>query len=487
VGVTVNIKVCSRTDQAEYYVPCARVRGLHAPYARTRLLPTGLTPTRCLVTESPKRKRAPRRNGKQRTPPQSEDPQSGPPFHAADRADPGDATQRNFRYQHTYAVMLMIDARAGGHPYVAIWCEHHEDILAERTDGKFDAYQVKTSRPAIGAWTMLDAAMTKSVGRFVDLVSTYGSEINSVIFVSNTEWDRITDGSTNETKRGKCPELFLDHVRRCTAPADVEAPFKRTFETLVASCGCDPTVLLATLHRMRLVLGPSRTEFDAAVAHEHLPQLPECRTATVSELDRFRDELVMRVFFASSLRIDDPLRHTRPLTDVDRLDPTVAAKRLVIADVVVFRAPDRPPLQFPGEPTLSLRWHSQRSVLQQKLERAGLTDQLEFLKDRGRAAEYHLLEDTERRPDKYPKLLKQLEQMVLGECTEANLHARQVGEHFGERMLIDVQDRLRRLAADRPLMVGNQPYEVLLGVAALLTDECRVWWSSRFSIDEDVA
>ena len=370
---------------------------------------------------------------------------------------------------------------------MAVWCEHHEDILAERSDGTFDAYQVKTSRPERGAWTMLDPAMTKSVGRFVDLVSTYGSEINAVIFVSNTEWDRVTDGSADEVKRGKCPELFLDHVRGCGTPDDVQAPFKRTFERLVAGCGCDPAILLETIHRMKLVLGPSRTEFDAAVAHEHLPQLPECRTAIVSELDRFRDELVMRVFFASSLRIEDPLRHSGPLIGSDRLDPTVAAKRLVIADVVVFNAADRPALQFPGEPTLRLGRDSQRSVLEQKLERAGLSDQLEHLRERGLAAEYHLLEDTERRPERYPQLLKQLEQMVLGECSEANLRARQIGEQFGETMLIDVQDRLRRLAVERPLMVGDQPYEVLLGVAALLTDECRVWWSKRFIIDEEVA
>ncbi len=38
-------------------------------------------------------------------------------------SDPGDATARNFRYQHAYGAMLLIAARCGDFPYVAIWCE----------------------------------------------------------------------------------------------------------------------------------------------------------------------------------------------------------------------------------------------------------------------------------------------------------------------------------------------------------------------------
>src|SRR5258708_5411397 len=67
-------------------------------------------------------------------------------------SDPGDATARNYRYQYGYGVILLVAASCGDLPYVAIWCEHHEDFLAERSDGRFDGYQVKTSRPELGAW-----------------------------------------------------------------------------------------------------------------------------------------------------------------------------------------------------------------------------------------------------------------------------------------------------------------------------------------------
>lgn len=56
---------------------------------------------------------------------------------------------------------------------------------------------------------------------------------------------------------------------------------------------------------------------------------------------------------------------------------------------------------------------------------------------------------------------------------------------YGPSMLIDVQGRLRRLAEEQADDVGQHGYECLVGVAGLLTSECRVWWSPRFAIRED--
>lgn len=65
--------------------------------------------------------------------------------------DPGDETQRNFRYQAAYGVILLIGSLSGNLPYVSVYAEHHEDFLCERVDGKYDAYQVKTRNPEDGS------------------------------------------------------------------------------------------------------------------------------------------------------------------------------------------------------------------------------------------------------------------------------------------------------------------------------------------------
>lgn len=74
---------------------------------------------------------------------------------------------------------------------------------------------------------------------------------------------------------------------------------------------------------------------------------------------------------------------------------------------------------------------------------------------------------------------------MLGETTEAHLRARRQPTPYGPAMLIDVQDRLRRVAEDRPAAVGHHGYDCLVGMVGLLTSDCRVWWSARFPIEPE--
>ena len=191
-----------------------------------------------------------------------------------------------------------------------------------------------------------------------------------------------------------------------------------------------------------------------------------------AELNRFRDALVAEVYRASSLQVTDSIRHLHPLINGAAVDPALSAKRLVVADVVVIQSSGdgAAPFQFPGAPVMVLGEPRNKSVLRQKLERGGLgEEQFEDLSEKERAAEAHLMEIAHRRPEESLKLLRQLESMVLGECREAYFRASEPENAFGRAMLIDVQDRLRRLAAERPHMVGNQEYECLMGMAGLLT------------------
>jgi hypothetical protein len=302
--------------------------------------------------------------------------------------------------------------------------------------------------------------------------------------VSNTEFDTVTNASRDDKRRARCPGLFLSYVSGCRSRADIAQPFDSAFDELQAACGCDPDQLVAVLHRMDLIVGPSRSDFDAALSHEHLAGLDECRSCNAQELDAFRDELVATVYRASSLQVTDPIRHLRPLIDAQDSDPTLSAKRIVVAEVVFLRSPRtcRPSFSFPGESTLELGGGLSADVIEQKLAAAGLEDEIDYLRERARAAEYNLLEDIVRRPEAYPDLLRQIEQRVHGELSEAHLHARQGPTPYGPTMLMDVQNRLRHLAEDRPAEVGYHGYECLIGVAGLLTDECRVWWGPRFPI-----
>jgi hypothetical protein len=91
------------------------------------------------------------------------------PTDKRDQTDPGDEVLRRFRYQFAYGVILLVGAATRRLEYRAIWCEQHEDYLAEDSNQNFDAYQIKTKKPELGAWELNDEAMWKSMARFVEL------------------------------------------------------------------------------------------------------------------------------------------------------------------------------------------------------------------------------------------------------------------------------------------------------------------------------
>lgn len=409
------------------------------------------------------------------------------PATTPDRSDTGDQTGRNYRYQHAYGVVLLAASAAGDRTYLAIWCEHHEDFLAERPDGKYDGYQIKTSRPENGAWRMNDDDLVKSVRRFVALVKKFGERIGNLYFVTNTEFDRVGDDHKDEKRRGRQPLAFLAHVKACADHAAVAAPYLTVFGELQAECGCQADELIVALKRVELVLGPARDSFHPVVAHQHLPKVPGCADLTAVELSGWCDQLIAAVCACSSLAVNDPLRHLEPLFDGGTLTPALAAKRLRPAEVMVRPTPGSHPFEFADGPAIDIAAGRDPDVLKAKLEGGDLKDQVEYLSQRERDAERHLMGEILRRPEKSQSLLRRLQEVVGGECSEAHLRARVAGVPYGPRMMIDVQDRLRRIAKDEPRRVDGQGYDCLIGMVGLLTSACRVWWCPEFPVREAAA
>lgn len=123
------------------------------------------------------------------------------------------------------------------------------------------------------------------------------------------------------------------------------------------------------------------------------------------------------------------------------------------------------------------------NVLRSKMVRGGLAASYEIMRRRSLTAEQELL-DLATRPNEGKPICSQVESVVLGECDDANLRAVQKPKPFGSAMLIDVQDRLKRISEFEPEKVHHQPYDLLVGVAGLLTSECKVWWSEKFNLED---
>lgn len=403
---------------------------------------------------------------------------------ATSSEDPGDETERNFRYQHQYGVVLLGAVRRGSLDYISLYCEHHEDFLAERPDGLFDGYQIKTSRPENGAWTLTSPALTKSIGRFVDLMTAFPGQVGKFVFVSNSDVDSVSPVNRDDKRRGRCPGLMLDHVKSCGNVEAMQPPFRLTFDALAAELGTEKAQLFEVFRRLETIKGPSREDFDAVLAHEHIGGLTECAHLAPGPLRELCNDLVARFHRAASLYVVDPDRHLAKISSGATDDPVITAKRIVIADVALVplsKASDA--FRYQGPPTISLGQPRPKRNLEQKLARGGVGDLADYMKAREQAAEYHFLEEQAKDPVAAARQLRQVEEAVHGECLESYMARHTPGAPFGQAMFNDVSARLRSLETQRKDLLGGAPYELLMGTAALLTNDCRVWWSDRFQID----
>lgn len=408
---------------------------------------------------------------------------SSDPSKILDREDSGGDTQRRFRYQHGYGVILLCGSATGQLPYVAVWCEHHEDLLGEKSNGQFDSFQIKTATPEYGHWKISNESLQKSIGRFAELDLKFPGKFDTHSFVSNVQcYDTKQVGEI-----AKSPIKFFFAVRDCEASTGLSPVHMKTLEELATKLDCDKTKLFDTCKRVKIVKGPPLDGFETSIAHEHMPKLDGCSALAPARLDGLRDELIQIVFNASSIKIDDPNKHWCCVLGDDHVNPRLKAKRLTVRDVFRDALAERP-LVFRFAPSrTSLKLGDEKrelEILNKKLLRGGLGNQLDSMQSRTLSAEQHLLALVAQDVDEAGKVINQLTEVVQCTCCDAQALASAGPEPWGMEMYRRVVGQLMNMANNRPEMVHHQPHECLMGLAGLLTEECKVWWSPKFDAEE---
>lgn len=403
------------------------------------------------------------------------------PTDKRDRSDPGDEVLRKFRYQHAYGAILLLGIASQRLNYVAVWCEQHEDCLGETSDGFFDAYQVKTREPELGVWEINDESFAKSVFRFVRLDLAFPGKVRAFKFVSNAKYSN----SSAERRAYLSPIKLIDGVKVVPKYQGLSGDVEKGFEALRSAIEVGADELFSVLQRVELVLGPTDRAYEDELAQTHIASLPICERMSASALGQVREFLISRVSKASSLYTEDPSRHWVGLNSARNQDPFLRAKRITAEDVMlIIREVGGGVFRFlPDLASLELGTSAGKlDVLRKKMVRGGLAQHYEMMSRRALTAEQELL-DLATRPENGKALCSQIENVVLAECDESNLRVSQQGEPFGKAMLIDVQDRLKRISESEGPRVYGQPYDLLIGVAGLLTSDCKVWWSESFELD----
>jgi hypothetical protein len=109
--------------------------------------------------------------------------------------DPGDDTQRRFRYQATYAAIVALSLLDEKSEFDYIFCEQHEDVLVKRKDGTFIGIQLKT-RDRKEPYKAGDPEIIKSINGFIKLENQFpGCFLHYVLATNNGFWHEKKNSS----------------------------------------------------------------------------------------------------------------------------------------------------------------------------------------------------------------------------------------------------------------------------------------------------
>lgn len=176
--------------------------------------------------------------------------------------DPGDETARRFRYQWIYAAItccLLLDDSEDTHE---VFCEHHEDVLVKRRDGRFNGLQIKTREISQPAWKTDDEAVINSFSRFCRLESQFPGQFLDFRFLSNHP---LYAG-----RNGKDIQFVLRGFKATSAATTEYASTARFAKKIAQAAGCDIAVAQQAL---------AKTNAD-----DTLPKLQDALTRLIDAL-----------------------------------------------------------------------------------------------------------------------------------------------------------------------------------------------------------
>lgn len=407
------------------------------------------------------------------------------PVSRRDQSDPGDSTGQNFRYQYAYGVVLLIGTARGDRDYQAVWCEQHEDFLGEINPNLFDAFQIKTQQPENGWWQHNSEPYWKSIQRFVRLEQKYPGKFRNFYFVSNTRPLNTTD----EHKIYQSPSKILSAVSNATGALELVGKEKEGFEYLCKQASLqdgETDTLFNVLKRLIFIDGPDRVTFITALAHEHIPSVDGFTHLTAVQLDAVAEHLINLVASASSLGSQDPERFCVALGT--GLDPQLQHKRIDLPRFLsVCQTLAQPDVAFPAELSTSPLGADTTKLDRffKKLTQGGFVeDEVEAFRRQTILAHGRLLELATREADG-GEFVRLIENLVLDECNAAKIAVSTDGQKYGKEMFLKLRQELQSIAQNQPRRVKRAPYEVLMGMAGLLTEDCTVWWSDKFDLTKD--
>lgn len=385
--------------------------------------------------------------------------------------DHGDDTQRRFRYQNTYAAILALELVADRPIYSLVYCEHHEDIVIEYDAGDCAGWQVKTRADETIPFKATEPAIVAAIRKFVRLDIRFPGRFTRFVIATNSGFWAERENEKNLPYLAQITKTHHDGLDSIAAWKKFAAKF----------AGISTAELSTCLSKLACQVGPTLRGVNDRL-YKLLIHSRRCEGMTTNQLRRLVTALISLASDAASLaNIGSQEDYFALLADPDAaaqaavIEGKSITKEKIDTAIIAFMA--TPVLLEPHEP-LKTAEPSSTKRLEQKMELGVIPAyNIELAKDHKASMERVALAWLSKfGPELTEKYYNHLAVLVLGEALEAHDEVSNVLP-YGQNMLGNVRQRLRALPPESFLHDKGIDYPHLLGMVAILTEECKVWWS----------
>lgn len=253
-------------------------------------------------------------------------------------------------------------------------------------------------------------------------------------------------------------------------------------------CDVSREQVIQVLQKVELQVAPGLDDIDSRIVADHIAKLPSCSGYPVEKLEIIRDRIRERIYISSSRGVPDPILNYHALLEGNCDIPTLVEiniKRVTRDDVAKIIEGNLSTSYYLSS-NESLKIKEPNSKASHRLRRKmacgvidpGAIDIIDTLRD---SAEKYVF-DKYHKSSNAGKVIKEHDHvrlLVLNQAMEAKTRCQTKGHPYGTEMLHTIEDRLKEIVEKRPQDVCGYTYEFLKGVAAILTNECKITFSEE--------
>lgn len=389
--------------------------------------------------------------------------------------DTGDETQKRFRYQHTATAYIALLMYTGKLPYIELLCEHHEDVLAMLSTGKFVGIQIKTQAPKLGLFTLKTESLKKSLIRFIKLDHNYPDEFDSFVFACNCNVLENNTGDSLAVLKEQAL-LWINDTSHKIAPRTLNS----TIDELCNKSEKTKNEVLSTISKVTYQTISSLDDIDSKIITKTISQIPNCSSYTIETCSALLNNLISLVYSKSSCLLENPVEDYRSLLNADILNAEIInSKRLTRQEIEQALNFFHQPSYYLGENCSGapLVEDSPSKLMREKMNAGaidyGTIELMDILRNQSELYFLQLYHKNEIEQKKY----NHIRTLIWSEASEIEYKAKKQNEIYGEIMLDMLLDRLRILSSGSSDEVGECPYQILKGQVGALTGECKIKFS----------